>query len=601
LHETRLPSVDTAIWALVILLIALALYWPARHAGFVGDDFMILHRLRDVASVRDGLRFFHGEFFGYYRPLAFVSQALDWLRAGSDPSQFHLTNLFLHGCGTVLVLLIARALLADWADRSGDSLAMLAAPTAALLFALHASNHEAVAWVSARFDLLATVFALASIWWLVARTRGSRWMPALLFLPAVLSKESTVALPIAAAAWPVFCLRSTTRETLLRLVPWLLLLAAYAVARQVAGGVPAGGGAARAPKLVAFAAVLMFLLACADGRWLRLRNWLLAHSRIAAAAVMAGVVFIALVSLGHSGLASVTREKLTVAGFAVLYLLAPVTAVGTGTGYIEPLESIYFRSALLGLPMLAIIGWVLRKPLIEDERLWFLAALLVAVFLPISALTEGRRYLYLPSAVLAVVLGILVGRVRGRWRVLATIVVAAVLAISAEGIRGKLQDWIWAGDMTVAGARLVDTALMPACNAGHVVFLTSPVAVRGVYTHFYYETFELPRRCIPETFQVVARLLRVDSEVHAARLGAGQIVLTIPNYRGNLVLSADLRSFDLPLREIRSRIVQTPLGEIRAEPDGADQRLTLTLSPSVRRSPPFFFYYSAGAIRRLAM
>src|SRR5258708_2563748 len=89
---------------------AIAIYWPARHAGFVGDDFMILHRLRAIAGPAGAAGFFRGEFFEYYRPLGFVAHAADWGIAGADPRQFHLTNILLHALGAVLVLLVGREL-----------------------------------------------------------------------------------------------------------------------------------------------------------------------------------------------------------------------------------------------------------------------------------------------------------------------------------------------------------------------------------------------------------------------------------------------------------------------------------------------------------
>ena len=127
--------------------------------GFVGDDFMILHRLRGLGHAADVVRFFRGEFFEYYRPLAFVSHAIDWAIAGQNARQFHLTNLLIHVVNTILVLLVGRSL----------SPRPLAGLLAAALFALHASNNEAVVWMSARFDLLATCFALAALYWM---TRG---------------------------------------------------------------------------------------------------------------------------------------------------------------------------------------------------------------------------------------------------------------------------------------------------------------------------------------------------------------------------------------------------------------------------------------------
>ena len=236
--------------AAIVAAAAIAIYWPALRSGFVGDDFMILHRLRALAGPADVLRFFRGDFFEYYRPLGFVAHAIDWRVAAADPRQFHLTNVLLHAVSSVLVLLIGRAL----SPRS------MAGPVAALLFALHASNHEAVVWISARFDLLATAFSLAAIWWLVRDDAGAWLVAPLLFFGAVLSKESAVALPIAAAGFVVFRQRAAAASAARRLAPWLAALGAYALLRHFGGGVSAIGGTSRIPKLAAFFLVLALSL-----------------------------------------------------------------------------------------------------------------------------------------------------------------------------------------------------------------------------------------------------------------------------------------------------------------------------------------------------
>jgi hypothetical protein len=607
----------TVFAAASVVGVALAIYWPAGEAGFVGDDFMILHRLRALSRPSDALRFFRGEFFEYYRPLGFLSHALDWAIAGADPRQFHRTNLYLHAINAVLVLLITRALVlrpcrrpirsdvpsaVDVPDAEtcrAQSAAAIVGPMAALLFALHPSNHEAVVWVSARFDLLATCWSLTAIWWMVAGAPGGIWMPALMFAPALLSKESTVALPMAAAAWSVFCLRSDTRDMAVRTAPWLAVLAVYALTRQLAGGVPATGGAARAPKLILLMAALAFLAGCAGERWLHLRRLVTSRRTGGVVAVLVLVIVGGLAAMPDSPVAAVGKEKLTVAGFALVYLLAPVTDVGLGPGPLQPVEPVYLQAALAGLPLLSVLVWVFRRRLVADDRTWFLAVLLLAVFLPISALTEGRRYLYLPSAVVSIVVGLGFAHLRGRSSALALIAVVGLLLVSAARVVSKVGDWVWAGAMTADGARLVDSALAPSCNEGHVVFLTSPVGVRGVYTHFYYETFELPRGCRPATFQVVARVLRVDTQVEPEWNGPESITLIVPRYRGNLVLSEDLRQFDVPLPAGQARTLQTPLGMLRAEPTGMDQRVTLTVRPGVAPDQIAFFYFSDGRMHRL--
>jgi hypothetical protein len=132
-----------------------------------------------------------------------------------------------------------------------------------------------------------------------------------------------------------------------------------------------------------------------------------------------------------------------------------------------------------------------------------------------------------------------------------------------------------------------------------VVFLTSPVAVRSVYSHFYYETFEVPRGCMPEVFQVVARVLRLDTQVAVRWDGPSRIVVTVPDYRGNFVLSRDLRAFDVRLRRGETLHLGTPLGVLDAESAGDLTELTLALTPEAQRERIHFFYYSDGQMRPL--
>src|SRR6188508_2445926 len=108
----RAPGEGPATPAAAVLVAAAiaVVYAGARHAGFVGDDFMILHRLQSLTGAGDLLRFFRGEFFDYYRPLGFVAHAVDWAAAGADARQFHTTNIVLHAVAATLVLLIGREL-----------------------------------------------------------------------------------------------------------------------------------------------------------------------------------------------------------------------------------------------------------------------------------------------------------------------------------------------------------------------------------------------------------------------------------------------------------------------------------------------------------
>ena len=581
----RLPF---AISAALTIVATAAVYWPGLGTGFLGDDFMILHRLRGLEHATDVLRFFRGEFFEYYRPLAFVSHAIDWARAGQNARAFHFTNLLIHAVNTLLVLLIGRRM----------SARPLAGLLAAALFALHASNNEAVVWISARFDLLATCFALAALYCLMrAQLIGQIWAAALFFL-ALLSKEAAVALPVAAAGWFTFRLRSTTPRTVMLLLPWLAALAVYSALRDVAGGVSAVGGASRVPKLVAFLVCLAVIVSFSSDRWIRVREWLRPRRTPCVALAFAAVLALLLAALSSGGVGALAREKLAVAGFATFYLVSPVLRPGEAVFSDSTAPAAWIAGAVALLGAVVVIS-VLWRRLLDDDRYWFLGALLIATLLPISALTEGKRYLYLPSAAMSLLVAVLVAELTGRGRRVALAIVGVVVAVSTVQIAFRIQDWRWAGQMTSEGARLVDSTLAPSCGTGHVVFMTSPVAMRGVYSHFYYETFEIPRGCMPEIFQVLVRVVRVETPIHVTWDGPGRIVITSSPYRGNFVLSHDLREFDVPLRADAPVRMDTPLGHVSAEATSGEARVVLTLDPEVQRERTHFFFYADGAIASL--
>jgi hypothetical protein len=390
----------------------------------------------------------------------------------------------------------------------------------------------------------------------------------------------------------VFVQRATTVDAFRRTAPWLIALAIYAVLRSVAGGVPAAGG--RLPKLVMFAAVLAGILALGGGRWLAVRDWMLPRRLLAALALLAATaIAAAAAAMG----ASLAQEKLAVAGFAIFHLLSPIVDLAAAPYFLDPATPVYWMGGAAALAALAILLACVWRAMLERDTAWFAVAFLAAALIPVSALTEGKRYLYLPSAAVSLLAGMLLSSVSLRARTAAATAVAAFLAISGWQIAQRTKDWVWAGRMTADGAALVDGSLAPACG-GRVVFLTSPVAVRGVYSHFYYETFELPRGCIPDEFHVLARVVRLETHVDVRWDAPDRIAITMPQYEGNVVLSRDLRHFDVPIRTVRDVKLDTPLGTVEASASGSQQRIVLNLtsglSPGMR-----FFYYSDGAIRSL--
>lgn len=87
-------------------------------------------------------------------PLTWLSLMLDAELYGSWAGGFHLTNVLLHAaCAAGLFLLLRGATSRTWP-----------AATAAAIFALHPLRVEAVAWVTARKDVLSSLCFLLTLW-----------------------------------------------------------------------------------------------------------------------------------------------------------------------------------------------------------------------------------------------------------------------------------------------------------------------------------------------------------------------------------------------------------------------------------------------------
>ena len=182
---------------LVIALFGLALIAGARSldSGFVHDDFSLVAGNRDLsrpggwtALATAPLERWMGPGYPFYRPVAMLSYGATVALAGPGPRAHHTVNLLVHALATLALAALALAL--------GEE--PRTAALAAALFALHPAHAEAIAWISARADLLCALFALTA--WRLSLLPLSPPAPALAFLAALASKESAAALPLALAA-----------------------------------------------------------------------------------------------------------------------------------------------------------------------------------------------------------------------------------------------------------------------------------------------------------------------------------------------------------------------------------------------------------------
>ena len=225
-----------------LAIAVLAVYANSLLGGFVWDDEVIVVQDPATGSLRDAFGLFLSPDMvkPYYRPLTRISFLLNHWVFGMNPAGFHLVNVLLHVANVlVLYALVSRLF-------SSRSVAF----ACALVFGVHPINTETVNFISARNNLLAFLFLGLSLSQfsiaLARRSLARAWAAALMWLGALLSKESAgagLALFVAFAAFPLGESRPSKRLRALALLPLAVTTGVYLVLRTFAlgGSSPAEG------------------------------------------------------------------------------------------------------------------------------------------------------------------------------------------------------------------------------------------------------------------------------------------------------------------------------------------------------------------------
>lgn len=563
-------------------LTAFVLYLPALSLSFTSDDFFILDRVTRLGGLRDPLAYFRQlGFFEYYRPLAFLSHALDWTIWGQRATGFHLTNVVLHAIASLFVAVLGRRLFGRWVGFIGG-----------LLFALHPASHEAVYWIAARFDLLATCFMLASLLSLGLDGVISYWVGVACFALAILSKESALSLPVIAAAADVFVKNRDWRTVVYRLVPLLAVVALYAVLRSQGVEADPTGVARRLPKLAMIVMMVGGLVLLA---WLRAGKAAVppveARSLVSAIAIGVAIAAVAAALLYLPASSAWMREKLGFVAFAGFYLVSPIVLPQPWPYFLNEATNFY---ALFGLVVVAVsIAVALRAMpwLTRDGRVTFLVIFVAAALVPVSSLTGGGRYLYLASVAVSLLIALATLALE-RYRIV-SVALALVFALSAIQLDYAARAWMWASAMTTNALAVMTSNLAP-CGTRDVILLSAPVGIRGTYCNFLWEAFGLTSACAPKSFRTLLRVVQNDVTIVVSRPESSVIELRVRNYTGNILASSDLSTFEIWVEKGRTTTVATPLGRLDTRPDGDDEVFRLALDPAFAEAR--LYYYGDGRV-----
>lgn len=192
------PQTNPWVWiylasAVVALIAAFEVYWPAIHGPFLLDDTYLTFMRPDVARIH------FKDWIHQMRPLLFVTFWLNYQQSGNQSTfGYHAVNVILHVANTAFIFLAVRKLIAwtgevEWRR---NVLALFAAG----LFLLHPLQTESVSYVASRSETLSVFFVLAALVVFLYRkgatlTIGRVLALLALFAAAALSKEHTAVLP----------------------------------------------------------------------------------------------------------------------------------------------------------------------------------------------------------------------------------------------------------------------------------------------------------------------------------------------------------------------------------------------------------------------
>ena len=230
---------------IAVAVLGAVVFVPAVAGGWVFDDHSLIANNPFVHSFHHWPRWFATDFwnvdqevvrFGariiYWRPVVTATYAADWQWGGGSPLAFHLTNLVLEAVMAGLAFVTLRR----WIGATWPAFA------AVLVFAVHPTKAESVAWIAGRTDILCMLALLVAGQGVARRLRREHGGLALEItgtIMAYLCKEQAIVLPcfVVVEAWVAAGRPELDRAHALRLIraalPQAIIAIGYLAVRTV--------------------------------------------------------------------------------------------------------------------------------------------------------------------------------------------------------------------------------------------------------------------------------------------------------------------------------------------------------------------------------
>ena len=212
-------------WVVVCILITAIVLSPTLFNGFLNwdDTAYIINNDLIKDFTFNGVRniFTTPQVVSTYAPITLMSWSIDYAISGLNPTVFHAINLLLHLIVVSLVLYLTELI------SKNKVIAFLTA----LFFGVHPMHVEVVGWISARKDLLYTLFFICSlIAYHFYSSKNSKYPKyyyytacLLFYVLSLLSKGAAVTLPLILFLFDYLNVRKFNMKLVLEKIPFLIL------------------------------------------------------------------------------------------------------------------------------------------------------------------------------------------------------------------------------------------------------------------------------------------------------------------------------------------------------------------------------------------
>jgi tetratricopeptide (TPR) repeat protein len=222
----------------LIALVSIVVYYNSLRVPFIFDDNAKIVKnldIRKLSNVKTKLIYpYDSKCYAPHRndpsrPLTYFTFILNYHFGKLSPFGYHIFNVFLHICNSILIFFFARKII-FYAFKKNS---ILFPAFTSLLFTVHPINTSVVTYISGRSDLLAMFFYVLSLLFFIKTfEKNKRFyiLSLMSFLLGIFSKQTAVTLPAAILIFDYiflsnFKIKNIAKKKYYHLLFWVILCA----------------------------------------------------------------------------------------------------------------------------------------------------------------------------------------------------------------------------------------------------------------------------------------------------------------------------------------------------------------------------------------